>query len=102
MGDYDAQVPETNMASFCKTSEWKSLLNEPTCYKNPLNPSCIDQFLSNNTNSFQKTFVMETELSDFNKLKLQWWSLTSQNKNLMMRDYHTKNKEMFVFSYLKG
>lgn len=71
MGDYDAQVPETNMAPFCKTSELKSLINKPTCYKNPLDPSCIDQFLTNNANSFQKTFVMEKGLSNFSKLKLQ-------------------------------
>ena len=68
MGDYKAQVTETNMASFYETYELKSLINEPTCYKNSLNPSCIDLFLTNNTNSFQKTFVMETRHSDFHKL----------------------------------
>ena len=68
IGDYNAQVDETNMASFCEIYELRSLINEPTCYKNPLNPSCIDLFLTNNVNSFQKTFVSETGLSDFHKL----------------------------------
>ena len=57
VGDYNAQVDETNMVSSCEIYELRSLINEPTCYKNPLNPSCIDLFLANNVNSFQKTFV---------------------------------------------
>ena len=40
----------------------------PTFYKNPLKPSCIDLFLTNSVNSFQKTHVSETGLSDFRKL----------------------------------
>lgn len=44
-----------------------SLINEPNCYKNPLNPSWIDLFFINNVNSFQKTFVLETDISDFHK-----------------------------------
>ena len=69
MGDYNAQVTETSMVSSYETYELKSLINEPTCYKKSLNnPSCIDLFLTNNANSFQKTFVMEKRLSDFHKL----------------------------------
>ena len=56
------------MESFCEIYELRSLINEPTCYENPLNSSCIDLFLTNNVNSFQKTFVSETGLSDFHKL----------------------------------
>ena len=37
--DYNAQVDGTNMASFCEIYELTSLINEPTCYKNTLNPS---------------------------------------------------------------
>ena len=43
-------------------------MTKPTCYKNPLNPSCTDLFLTNNANSFQKTYVSETDLSGFHKL----------------------------------
>ena len=50
--DYNAQVDETNTAFFCKIYELRSLISEPTCYKNPLNPSCKDLFLTNNVNSF--------------------------------------------------
>ena len=44
------------------------MINEPPCHENSLNPSCVDLFLTNNVNSFQKTFVSETDLSDFHKL----------------------------------
>ena len=46
----------------------KSLGKEPTCFKNPCNPSCIDLFLTNTIRGFQETQVFETELSDFHKL----------------------------------
>ena len=63
MGDYVAQVDEINMESFGKIYELRNLINEPTCYKNPLNPLYIDLLLTENVNSFQKTFVC-----DFHKL----------------------------------
>ena len=68
IGDYYAQGDETNMATFSEIYELRSLIDEPTFYKNPLNPSYIDLLLTNNVNSFQKTFVSETGLSDFHIL----------------------------------
>ena len=48
-----------------------NLIKEPTCYKNPLNPSCIDlSSLILRPNSFQDTNVIETGLSDFHKLTI--------------------------------
>ena len=41
---------------------------EPTCYKNPDNPSCIDLFLTNRPGTFQCTTTIETGISDFHKL----------------------------------
>ena len=35
--------------------EHKKLSKEPTCFKNPNNPSCIDLFLTNTIRSFQET-----------------------------------------------
>ena len=56
------------MASFCEIYELKSLMNEPNCYQNTLILSCIVLFFFNNGNTFQKTFVTETEHSNFHKL----------------------------------
>ena len=47
MGDYDAHVTETSMASFCGIYELKSLINEPTCYKNRVNQQQRQQFSIN-------------------------------------------------------
>ena len=68
IGDYNAEVDEINMVSFCEKYELRSLISEPTCYKKTLSPSCKNLFLTNNVNSFQTTFVSETGLSDFHKL----------------------------------
>ena len=57
-----------SMTSFCTLFKLKSIVKEPTCYKNPENPSCIDLFLTNCPRSFQNTCLYETGLSDFHKL----------------------------------
>ena len=39
-----------------------------SCFKNPENPSCIDQILTNNPCLFQNSWVIEIGLSDFPKM----------------------------------
>ena len=56
------------MSSFCKIYHLTNIIKQPTCFKNPSNPSCIDLFLTNNANCFQKSSGFETSLSDFHKL----------------------------------
>ena len=41
---------------------------EPTCFKNPENPACIDLILVNKPLSFKDTYVIETGLSYFLKM----------------------------------
>ena len=43
----------------------KSLIRQPTCYKIPSNPACIDLILTNAPQEFQSTCVLEIGLSDF-------------------------------------
>ena len=45
-----------------------SMINKPTCFKNPDKPSCIDLILTNCTRRFQNSCVIETGLSDVHKL----------------------------------
>ena len=40
-GDFNSEITETSM------SDLKSLIVNPTCFKNPRNPSCIDLILTN-------------------------------------------------------
>ena len=42
MGDYNADITETNMSSFCEIYHLTDIIKQPTCFKNPSNPSCID------------------------------------------------------------
>ena len=68
MGEFNAEVSETSPSSFCELYEVKSITNHTTYYKNPTNPPCIELFLKNSPNSFRKSTVVETGLSDFHKL----------------------------------
>ena len=58
------------MKAFCDNYNLASLIKQPTCYKNPNNPTCIDLILSNTPRSFQSTCVIETGLSDFHLMTL--------------------------------
>ena len=40
LGDFNAEICDLNMESFCIKN--KCIIKEPTCYKNPDNPTCID------------------------------------------------------------
>ena len=56
------------MRNFCNSYSLNSLIKQPTCFKNPENPSCIDLILTNKPRSFQSTCVIETGLSDFHRM----------------------------------
>ena len=70
IGDLNSETTEEAMSDFCSLFNFKSLIKDPTCFKNPENPSCIDLILTNKPHSFQNTAVLETGLSDFHKLTL--------------------------------
>ena len=53
------------MQSFCESYNLKSLIKQPTCYKNPDKPKCIDLILTNVPRMFQGTCVIEAGLSHF-------------------------------------
>ena len=69
MGNFNVDVKkEFAFHLFCNQYQLTSLNNDPTCYKNIDNHSCIDLLLTNSTNSFESTCTIETGLSDFHKL----------------------------------
>ena len=65
MRDFNADVSDHSMTSFCTLFKLKSIVKEPTSYKNPENPSCIDLFLTSCPRSFHNTCLYETGISDF-------------------------------------
>ena len=56
------------MDSFCTIDRLKSLIKEPTCYKNYEKTTCIDLILTNCPKQFQAALTLETGLSDFHKM----------------------------------
>ena len=98
MGDYNAEIIETNMSSFCEIYHLTDIIKQPSCFKNPSNPSCIDLFLTNNANCFQKSSVFETGLSNFHKLivtVMKWHILKQQAKIIKYRNYKGFNETKF-------
>ena len=70
IGDFNSEITEFAVKNVCDIYHLKNLVNVPTCYKNPLAPSCIDLFLTNCSRSFQETQIKETGLSDFHKMNI--------------------------------
>ena len=84
LGDYHAGIEEKHMKCFCDNYNLKSLIKQPTCYKNPDNPTCIDLLLTNAYRSFQSTCVLEKGLSfnDFDCYEKTSPKVTTQNYKL--------------------
>ena len=68
--DFNVEINENYMKSFCENYDLTNLIKQPTCYKNPTNPTCIDLILTNAPRSFHSTYVVETGLSDFHLMTM--------------------------------
>ena len=68
LGDFNVCVDDETMRNFFNSYSLSSLIKQPTCFKNPENPSCINLILTNKPRSFQSTCVIETGLSDFHRM----------------------------------
>ena len=62
LGDFNIEVEEQQIKDFCDNYSLKSLIRQPTCKKNPSNPTCINLILTNAPQKFQSTCVLETGL----------------------------------------
>ena len=67
-GDFNIDDNEEILQDFLFEQNIKNLVKEKTCYKSMENPSCIDLFLTNSSQSFQNTTTVATGLSDFHKM----------------------------------
>ena len=75
------------------------VVKHSTCFKNPENPSCVDLLLTNKTPRFQTTTVIETGLSDFNKMivvviKIHFPKM--KPRGIRYRKYKIFNNDVFV------
>ena len=55
IGDFNVNIDDPHVESFCELYRFKILSKDPTCFKNPENPSCIDLILTNSPYSFQNS-----------------------------------------------
>ena len=86
LGDFNAGVEDSSVKNFCSSFNFTSMINKPTCFKNPDKPSYIDLILTNCPRSFQNSCVIETVLLDFHKLVVTVMKITytkSQPKKLL-------------------
>ena len=98
LGDFNSQPSENCVNDFCNVYNLSNLVKEPTCYKNPDNPSCIDLFLTNRPKCFQSTMTMETGISDFHKIiitLLNFFYKKQKTKIIHYRNYKTFNANLF-------
>ena len=97
LGDFNVGTDERHMKSFCETCHLTNLIKEPTWYKNPDNPTCIDLILTNDPRTFQSTCVIETGLSDFHLMTLTIMRKTFKNQRPRIINYrsfkHFSNEE---------
>ena len=85
LGDFNSESIEPAMVDFEKIYNLKNLIKEPTCFKNPSNPSSIDVILSNRCKRFFSSMAIETGLSDHHKL-----TITS------LKQYFPKQKPIII------
>ena len=98
LGDFNSQPSENCVNDFCNVCNLSNLVKEPTCYKHPDNPSCIDLFLTNRPKCFQNTMTMETGISDFYKMVitvLDFFKKKQKPKIIQYRNYKTFNANLF-------
>ena len=78
------------MKNVCGINYLKSLIKEPTCFKNPDKPTCIDLILTNRPDLFQHSSAFDTGLSDFYLLTVTEFKMGFQKlkpKIIAYRDY---------------
>ena len=104
LGDFNAEITNTHMEEFCSVYNFKSLIKDPTCFKNPEKPTTIDNILTNHPSRFQQSGVYETGLSDFYRLTLTVLKVyhSKQNpKTIQYRDCKNFTNEHFRKDFLR-
>ena len=57
MRDFNANISEPTLTSFCTLFKLKKHVKGATCCKNPSSPNCIDLFLTNCARSFHNIHI---------------------------------------------
>ena len=98
LGDCNVTGDEHYIQSFCENYGLKNLIRQPTCYKNPSNPSCANLILTNVPRRFQSTSVVETGLSGIHLMTLTVMRKRlkkHQSKTINYRSYKSFSNEKY-------
>ena len=99
MGNFNVESSDANMKDFCQIYGCKNIVKDKTCFKNPINPTCIDLIITNRPKSFQESEVIETGLSDFHKMSLTVMKVfhnKQKSKIIQYRKYKSFSNEAFM------
>ena len=105
IGDFSVIIDDPHMESFCESHRFKSLIKDPTCFKNPENPPCIDLILTNSPYSFQNSCEIEIGLSDFHNMIASVMKTTFQKlkpRIVQYRDYAQISNDNFKKKLLEN
>ena len=98
LGDLNVESSDPVLNDFCNVYNLFSLVQEPTCFKNPDTLSCVDLFLTNLPRSFQNTLTIETGISDFHKMFITVMKVfykKQKQKIIQYRSYKNFDNQVF-------
>ena len=98
LGDFNVGMEDSSTKTFCSNFNLNSMINRPTCYKNPDKPTCIYLILTNCRGSFQNSCVIETGLSDSHKMIVMLMKTSYRKiepRVINYRDYKSFSNEGF-------
>ena len=70
MDDFNVEPNDATMKNFHQMYGCKNIVKDKTCFKNPINATCIDLIITNIPKSFQHSDIIENGLSNFHKMSL--------------------------------
>ena len=88
LGDFNTEPTDTALSHFCEIYNFKNLIKDTTCFKNPNKPSCIDLIITNRPKSLQNSMVIETGLSDFHNMCITVMKMCYSKQKPSIIHYH--------------
>ena len=91
-------MSEPSFNEFCQTNNLESIVNKPTCLKNPKNPLRIDLMLTNKQERSLKIKTVETGPSNFHKMVASVFKTSFKEQKPRIatyRDYKRFDNEKF-------
>ena len=87
MGGFNTEMTNTHREEFFSVYNFKNLIKNQTCLKNPQKPNAVDQILTNHPRCFQHSGVYETDLSHFCRLTLTVLKVQHSKQNPKIIQY---------------